>query len=160
MKHPLLVLFLTLCLVGCTTRVTDFTIISTKNHSINVKESAKGPRVLGEDMAAMILFIPTGAPNVKNAVDRAIENAGPGFDALVDGVVNYYYAYFILGASFGYKVEGTPVRTVDLRSQLQLDGKDVETALNGMNILYHSKLGIPNDEVIERVTVAHHEESE
>lgn len=151
MKRVLFIPALLLILSACTTRVTDFTIISTKNHQINVSQEARGPRVEGEDMAAMILFIPTGQPNVKNAVDRAIESAGPGYDALVDGVVNYYFAYFILGASFGYKVEGTPIKTSDMQASLMDANGASSASFHRRNILFHSRLDISNDETIRRM---------
>ena len=108
---------------SCSQRVLDFTIISSKNTSIKIKESGKGPRVEGEDMAAYFIF-PLGNPQVKSAVDRAIEKAGPGYDALLDGVIYYHYKVFILFGSFGYSIEGTPIKTAELMAQLKQDGID------------------------------------
>lgn len=115
------VLFLT----SCTQRVLDFTIISSKNTSLRVKESAKGERVQGEDMAAYFLF-PLGNPQVKEAVDRAIEKAGPGYDALLDGVIYSHFKVFLLFGTFGYSIEGTPIKTAELMSQLEQEGIDPE----------------------------------
>lgn len=70
----LVVLFLFLS--GCTTRILDFTVISSKNTNIKVKDTGKGERVSGEDMVTQFI-VPFGQPQVKNAVDRAIEKAGP-----------------------------------------------------------------------------------
>jgi hypothetical protein len=73
---------------GCTTRLVDFTMISTKN--IDLSRSADfrraQQRVKGKDEAMIIIFIPTGVPNMKEAIDRALESV-PGAVALVDGVV-------------------------------------------------------------------------
>ncbi len=44
---------------------------------------------------------------VKDAIDQAIEKAGPGYDALIDGV--------IYERLFKYKVTGTPIKTSDLK---------------------------------------------
>ena len=97
--------------IGCTTRLTDFTIISTKNLDLSRGASFKrgGGRVEGEDKVHIIVFIPTGTPNMKEAIDRAIESV-PGAVALVDGVVSSHawYIPYIYGQS-RYLVEGTPL---------------------------------------------------
>jgi hypothetical protein len=67
----------------------DFTIISSKNVSSNYNK--ENPRVTGKGFT------------VKDAVDKAIEKAGPGYDALIDGV--------IYDMGFRYKVVGTPIKT-------------------------------------------------
>jgi len=112
MKCPRLLLlgFLAL-LTGCTTRLTDFTIISTKNVDLSVIGRAKRgiARVKGEDRVHIIIIIPTGVPNMKEAIDRAIEST-PGAVALVDGVVysHSFYIPYIYGQS-SFVVEGTPL---------------------------------------------------
>ena len=94
-------------LYGCTIRIVDFTAISTKN--VKLASQAKGPRVTGED-CVMVILIPFGIPNMKEAIDRAIESAGPEYDALVDGVVYQVTQAFIVGR-ICYRVEGTPINT-------------------------------------------------
>ena len=74
-------------LISC--RVTDFTVISTKNVTLNVKKDA--PRTKGWGWT------------VKDAVDKAIEKPNNGYDALIDGVI---YQRFV-----GYCVKGTPIKT-------------------------------------------------
>ena len=123
-----------LSLIGCSTRILDFTVISSKNVNIKVKDSAKGERVTGEDMAVYVFF-PLGQPQVKNAVDRAIEKAGPGFDALLDGVIYYKYNVFILFGTFGYTVEGTPIKTSQLIVELKKQGIDPEQYFAEHNIV-------------------------
>ncbi|GJM17688.1 MAG: hypothetical protein DHS20C13_30150 [Thermodesulfobacteriota bacterium] len=92
---------------GCTIRMVDFTVISTKN--VNIPSVAKGPRVTGEDCVLVVIF-PLGIPNMKEAIDRAIEKAGPEYDALVDGVVYRLNHSFLFG-QVCFKVEGTPINT-------------------------------------------------
>lgn len=103
-------------LLGCTTRLVDFTIISTKN--IDLSQAANfergKSRVEGEDAVMIIIFIPTGFPSIKEGVDRAIEKV-PGGVALVDGVVTAKSWWFILGMS-SYVVEGTPLIDKSLAS--------------------------------------------
>jgi hypothetical protein len=107
----LLYLVLTFSLIGCATRLVDFTIISTKN--IDLARGAdfhRGTsRVEGKDKASIIIFIPTGTPNIKEAIDRAIESV-PGAIALLDGVVTAkgWWIPYIYGES-AYVVEGTPL---------------------------------------------------
>ncbi len=83
---------------SCKSRMVDFTVISTKNVSLNVKKDT--PRVVGKK-----------ASTIKGAIDNAIESAGAGYDALVDGVVYSHYYYFILYSTTKYHVEGTPIKT-------------------------------------------------
>jgi len=93
----------------------DFTVISSKN--ANVQGKSYGQRVEGKDCAGLLLgLIPvTGRfqPNMKEAVDRAIEAAGPGYDALIDGVIDQEVLIFILYNQGCYIVEGTPINTKD-----------------------------------------------
>ena len=123
-------------LSGCTQRLIDFTIISSKNITIDVDKTAS--RVQGTDEVVVFLF-PLGVPNLKEAVDKAIESAGPEYDALIDGVVSSYNKSFIIGV-VGYTVEGTPIKTKESKGMSQ-------------NILYHSDTGISNETVLSRMPV-------
>ena len=99
-----------LALSGCTTRIVDYTLLSTKNVDLSKASTFKrgANRVTGEDSMYIIIFIPTGsAPHLKTAVDRAIESV-PGAIGLVDGVVSQRSWYFIIGES-AILVEGTPL---------------------------------------------------
>jgi hypothetical protein len=97
-------------LSGCVTRLVDFTIISTKN--IDLTKGASFERASskskGEDVVCMIIFIPTGVPNIETALDRAIESV-PGAVALLDGVLSYKAWTILLFGQYGYIVEGTPL---------------------------------------------------
>lgn len=113
--QKVLKLFIVIMLVavvsGCTTRLVDFTILSTKNVDLTRAATFErgNSRVEGKDTAYIIIFIPTGVPNVKEAIDRAIESV-PGAVALVDGVVssNFFYFPYVYGQET-YVVEGTPL---------------------------------------------------
>jgi hypothetical protein len=90
---------------GCSRHVTDFTVLSTKDA---IAESApQGKKVSGEDCVPVIL-VHWGEPNLNQAIDRAIESAGPGYDTLVDGVVSRRYEYFLFGQEC-WQVDGTAV---------------------------------------------------
>jgi hypothetical protein len=98
-------------LTGCATRLVDFTVISSKNiewSRANEYQRAS-QRVEGVDMVHWIIFIPTGVPNAKEALDRAIESV-PGAVALLDGVITgkFWWIPYIYGQQ-SYVVEGTPL---------------------------------------------------
>ena len=106
----LTLLILLALIFGCTTRITDFTIISTKNVDLSkVANFKRGKdRVVGEDLMRIIIIIPTKLTiNVKQAIDNAIQSV-PGCMALVDGVVSERSFYFLYG-EMAYTVEGTPL---------------------------------------------------
>jgi hypothetical protein len=96
---------------GCTMRLTDFTVISTKNVEWSKAATFKrgASRTRGKDTAYTIVFVPTGQPNMKEAIDRAIESV-PGAVAMVDGVLysTNWYIPLIYGEN-SYVVEGTPL---------------------------------------------------
>jgi hypothetical protein len=101
--------FLGMLFTGCTTRLVDFTAISTKNvdWSRAASYQRNGTRIKGKDTVHIIIFFPTGVPNMKEAIDRAIESV-PGGVALVDGVVSVksFYIPLIYGQN-SYVVEGS-----------------------------------------------------
>jgi hypothetical protein len=104
-------------ITGCTHRLTDFTIISSKNIDLTRgAEFVRAPvRVTGKDTKSIIVIIPTGEPNVKEAMDRAIEST-PGAIGLLDGVITSesWYIPYIYGEA-SYTVEGTPLIDPNLK---------------------------------------------
>ncbi len=98
-------------LSSCTHRVTDFTIISTRNVPLgkNATTLAKGEtRVKADDTTPIILYFPIGRPDMKEAIDKALEKYH-GAIALADGVVYYRHWWFLLFGQNSYIVEGTPI---------------------------------------------------
>lgn len=102
---------------SCTHRLTDFTVISTKNVPLG-KEVASlqkaNQRVKGVDRSHIILFIPIGTPNMKEAIDKAIEKY-PGAIGLADGVVKSKGWTALLYGQNSYVVEGTPIYEADVK---------------------------------------------
>ena len=94
-----------LVLGGCTTRYGDFTVGSTKNIS---QLSQKGETVTGEDCSANLLgLIPIQGPiypNLKTAIDRALERAKG--DVVADAVISYYALPLVIFNQYCFKVEG------------------------------------------------------
>jgi hypothetical protein len=102
---------ISLGLVGCTTRIVDYTLLSTKNVDLSKAGTFKrGPnRVTGVDSQMIIVLIPNRGPaNLKAAVDDAIESV-PGAVALVDGVVYSRNWNAIVVGENAIIAEGTPL---------------------------------------------------
>ena len=104
-------------LFSCTQRLVDFTIISTKNIDLTKASTFQRgkTRVQGKDVAHMIIYVPIGTPNMKQAIDKALQSTS-GAIALVDGVVFYKSWWAILYGQNIYIVEGTPLIDPSLAS--------------------------------------------
>lgn len=103
------VLVLLVPLVGCSTRIGDFTVGSTKNIGLL---SQKGETVSGEDCTTKLFgWIPIAgptAPNFKTAMDQALERAKG--DVVADAVMWSSYYHFLLVSQECFKVEGKVAR--------------------------------------------------
>lgn len=91
---------------GCAVRVADLTMASTKNYNLNSNQFVKGERVTADDSVPVILF-PLGIPDMKTAMDKAIEKNNCSV-ALTDVVITSLNYSFLVG-KIGYRVEGTQV---------------------------------------------------
>lgn len=111
MKKILLAIGFSLILTSCTQRLFDFTIISTKNIEISKLASLQkmDKRVEGEDVAHLIIIVPTNTIRIDQAIDNTIESV-PGCLALMDGVVysKFWYIPYVYGQT-KYVVEATPL---------------------------------------------------
>ena len=141
----LAIIMLTILASGCSRRMMDYTIISSKNMQLQIPSDAVGERVEGKD-EVWVVIIPFGVPNIKEAVDRAIESAGPGYDALIDGVLYQTTHYYVLASKIGYRIEGTPIRTslVSLESTGEHGNRPV---------IYHSSRGISNEGALSNLKI-------
>ena len=109
-KSLLVLVFLflaALLLDGCSVRVADLTLVSTKNIDLSDTQldARKGTRQKGEDCRIALLGIPFGLPNLKEAVDKALE-AGNG-NVMVDEVTENKVTWFLIGHQECIVVEGT-----------------------------------------------------
>ena len=93
---------------SCSSRMIDFTVISTKSHQIKFDRS-KGIKVEGVSYG----FLGIGS-SMEDALDEALESAGTGYDLLIDGVVRYNDYFFVSG----YKITGLAVNSRELIAQL------------------------------------------
>lgn len=109
-KFSIVALFLTalISFSSCSHRLVDFTVISSKNHSLKI-DLSQGKQVEGSSMG----FLGLGA-SIKDAMDKALQSAGPEYDLLVNGVVRVN-DYFLFG---GYKVTGTAISSSKLKAML------------------------------------------
>lgn len=117
---------------GCSQRLVDFTVISSKNHGLKF-DKTKGIRVTGKSFG----FLGIGA-DIKDAMDNALQSAGPQFDLLIDGVVKME-DYFFVG---GYVVEGTAISSGDLKATLGKKG--FEDWCKSNSILDPTKVEVEN----------------
>jgi len=131
MKKITILSILALMLSSCSQRVMDFTIISSKN--IDLKQLANcvktNNRIEGKDTKHIIVIIPTGKPDAKEAIDRAIESV-PGAVAILDGVLTYkwFIIPYIYG-QFAYVVEGTPLINPNYNTIDNIELKDFSITL-------------------------------
>ncbi len=109
MFWSLFTLMLSVLLGGCTMRLGDFTVGSTKNIS---QLSQKGDTVVGEDCSTNLLgMIPIEGPifpNFKTAVDKALEKAKG--DVVADVVLWETKLPFIIVNQWCFKAEGKVAR--------------------------------------------------
>lgn len=109
------VLLLQLGMSSCSQRLIDFTIISSRNvpigkHTVPLHKADK--RVKGVSRGAILFAIPVKRPNIKDAVDRAIDKY-PGSVGLVDGVIRSRRWSALLFGQNSYVVVGTPLYEAD-----------------------------------------------
>lgn len=100
---------------GCTTRIGDFTVASTKNMDIkkSLHRTEDKVRNVGVDKKHFIVFIPTGIPDMKEAMDDAIEKS-PGAVGLSNVTMKYrYWVIPLIYGQFWYEAEGNPVFEVE-----------------------------------------------
>ena len=111
MKRIIMVCIAILFMSGCTTNLTDFSMISNKNISLNkldIDNLPQNKHVVGEDKKFMFLFIPFGRPTIKGALNNALEK-GDG-DLMVDASVYATGWWFIIG-QIGIEIKGDVVKT-------------------------------------------------
>ncbi len=93
---------------SCSYRLVDFTVISSKNHALKIDKSI-GVRVKGSSIG----FLGIGA-SIKDAMDKALQSAGPEYDLLIDGVIRVD-DYFLVS---GYKVSGIAMSSSKLKASI------------------------------------------
>lgn len=104
----LILLLLSIAIVGCTMRIGDFTVGSSRNIG---QLSHKGDSVEGEDCSTKFIGIPIAGPmipNMKTAVDKALEKAKG--DVVADAVLWHSQISALIIDQQCFKVEGKVAR--------------------------------------------------
>lgn len=112
-----------LFLTGCSTKVMDFTILSTYTSEVSRVDLKKMPKqkMSASDGRFWFLFIPFGTPSMKAAVDKCLEK-GKG-DIMFNGSI-YSNAWSLLLFSYdSYSVEGSVVNSTGDRSRDVIDNE-------------------------------------
>lgn len=95
--------------IGCSTstRVSDFTLLSTKNLGVTL---SSGKPAHGEDCAELILFVPLGSlnPSIEEATERAYKEVA-GADMLLNVTVTTSVGFYFFYTKICQIVDGTAV---------------------------------------------------
>lgn len=101
-----------LLLTGCSKNLGSLTVLSSKNVNLanfsNSQAEESGEMVKGEDMTHIIWYFPLGIPNLKEAVDRALESENAYM--LTNARIKWSFWWVYLYGQEKYTVRGTPVR--------------------------------------------------
>lgn len=100
-----------LVISGCTTHLTDISVMSNKNVNLNKVDVDKMPHVknvTGKDSTFVFLFVPFGYPHIKTALNDALQK-GDG-DMIVDASLYAKSWWFIIGQK-SIEIQGTVVKT-------------------------------------------------
>ena len=102
----IIILSIVLLVIGCTQRLGDFTVMSTRNVDLNANYVKVENNVIGQDKKSIIIIIPTGIPNIEAAIDQALKSVDGG--ALMTDVSLTYKWYWIpyIYGEYIYEVEG------------------------------------------------------
>jgi hypothetical protein len=103
---------------GCSTRVADFTVVSTKNvelSRIDVKKAAVVHNVTGQSRKFIIVLFPTGVPTIQDAVDDALKRGGGDVMTSTKVEQGGWYIPFIFGVNY-IKATGDVINSVGVGS--------------------------------------------
>ncbi|CAA0230739.1 hypothetical protein ACE1MK_05340 [Tenacibaculum maritimum] len=129
-KNLFALVLMVVALSSCSMRLVDFTVISSKNVNLEINRT-QGKKVKGKKT----YFLGIGW-NIKDAMDKALESAGPEYDLLVDGVVRYGSYPFVASVT----VEGTAVSSRSMKNKLGEAG--FKEWLNGKKLAYDKQTEI------------------
>ena len=111
MKQLFLMIAIIACLSGCATHISDLSMISNKNldlGKIDLDSLPQKKHVEGRDDKFVFLFIPFGAPTLKEALNDALKKGGG--DLMVNASVYVTGWWFLIGRQ-GISIKGDVVNT-------------------------------------------------
>lgn len=113
-------IFLTVFLLAsCTARNSEMSLIVPKNANLTV-EKLSSARVIrnikGEHTSYVLVFIPLGQPNIKDAINQIIEKTNG--DALINVRISNITKWFILGGINRIEIVADVVVTDDGKGEL------------------------------------------
>ena len=129
MKNFLQVILMVFFFVGCTQRVGDFTVISTRNVDLNANYVRVERSVKGEDKKPIIIVFNMGFPNLKEAIDDALSKVDDGV-IITDVSLTYrwFYIPYIYGET-AYEVEGDVWKKIEDTSSIITGNEEIYTAV-------------------------------
>ena len=92
MKKTILYIMASLFIFGCSQRLGDFSIMSTKNVDIGANYVKVEKNVQGKDMKPIYVVFPTGYPSIESAIDDALKKVNDSV-IMTDVVLTYRYFY-------------------------------------------------------------------
>jgi len=104
-------LFFLIVFIGCSTRIADFTIISTRNVDMDGNYELVGSKVKGKDVTPIITYIPIGAPSIEDAIDDALDSVDG--DIMTDVTIRSNVLWFVYFGTHTYVVVGDVWKKVD-----------------------------------------------
>lgn len=105
-------LVLVISLFGCSVRVGDLTMISSKSVDLEMVDLDAVPQVSGvsgKDTKFIFLFIPLGSPQLEQAIDEALRKGGG--DLMTDVAIYQDFWWALLFGQTTIRVEGTVAKT-------------------------------------------------
>ena len=108
----ILMIVASFALTSCTHHVMDFTILSANSNTLQFDKTLGIPTT-----GKHLTFLGIGT-SAQTAFRRALVNAGPEYNLLIDGSITIKDNFF----TYGYVVEGTAVSSRKLISQLGREG--------------------------------------
>jgi len=109
---PLAALALAVILAGCTNRLADLSVVSTRNIDPQASYELVQRGVEGDDIRKIIIFIPSGPSNLEEAIDSALEKAGADYLTNARIYAGGWYVPLIYGQA-GFRVVGDAWKRVE-----------------------------------------------
>jgi len=111
MKRKILIFFLLVLSACSTSRLGDFTVISTRNIDMDGEYELVGSKVKGTDMAPIIYVFPLSSPSIEGAIDDALDSVDG--DIMTDAIITQNVWWLYIYGEQRYIVVGDVWKKVD-----------------------------------------------